>query len=254
MRRVACGILLWTVLGAAPASAACSEADVSCLTGEAKAVDAGWTDARDAALAAIATWDGNLTDEDRESWGARLAAETAAWDRWREFRCAADGLGEADVLACRIRLGRIAAADLAARYGLGFGAYRLDVETTSDPDAPAEGTGETGEFGRCADAPPGDCDYCGVNACFEQSEAEGERRMGAELDAAFERADESGRAALRGEQAAWLAWRDLACENAAWETPNRWAHSIYAMTIAPCRIAETEGRIRRLAAYDRPGP
>ena len=52
--------------------------------------------------------------------------------------------------------------------------------------------------------------------------------------------------ALRSAQRAWAELRDLACPLEAYETPNRFANSIYSGLIGPCLIVETEARIRDL--------
>ena len=51
---------------------------------------------------------------------------------------------------------------------------------------------------------------------------------------------------LRVAQRAWLAWRDATCALESWETPNRFAHSIYSGQLAPCIDSETVARIRWL--------
>jgi uncharacterized protein YecT (DUF1311 family) len=57
---------------------------------------------------------------------------------------------------------------------------------------------------------------------------------------AFARADWTER--LRHSQRLWLAWRKEACDLDGWETPNPYAHSVYALVTAPCLDEETEAR------------
>jgi uncharacterized protein YecT (DUF1311 family) len=53
---------------------------------------------------------------------------------------------------------------------------------------------------------------------------------------------------LRRSQRAWLLLRDDNCDLESWESPNRWAHSIYATQWAPCVHAETRARMEWLSA------
>jgi uncharacterized protein YecT (DUF1311 family) len=53
---------------------------------------------------------------------------------------------------------------------------------------------------------------------------------------------------LRASQRLWLKLRDDDCELEGWETPNRFAHSIYSTQFAPCVYWETAARLSWLRA------
>ena len=63
----------------------------------------------------------------------------------------------------------------------------------------------------------------------------------------------TGSRRLRRSQRAWLLLRDDNCDLESWESPNRWAHSIYATQWAPCVHAETRARMEWLSATYRVG-
>jgi uncharacterized protein YecT (DUF1311 family) len=249
--------LVGLALTATPAASesACRPDDLSCLESTVSALDAELADRAVEAMAAIDDWDGNLQPEDRVAWKKRLAAERAAFGRFAALRCAEEPPAGTGPLACRHRLGTVALADLGARYDLGFGAYRASLEQPA-ASAPAADLDAGEEYGPCAGAPPGDCDYCGVNACFEALEIRLSLAVADAFEEALERlaARPARESSLRAEQAAWSEWVDIACENGGWETPNRWAHSIYATSIGICRVAEAEARVVRLHEVSRGRP
>jgi uncharacterized protein YecT (DUF1311 family) len=189
-------------------------------------------------------------------WKAQAADLVGAWTAFRDTRCdprllAFERRGEGK-LACRLRITRTAVADLRLRYGLddkGFGRANVE-ESATRPHASAE------EEGPCAKAPPLECDYCGMNHCWEARLKADEARLNVAWRSALERirtrpslsaatrAEWSER--LRESQRAWLRWRDLDCALERQETPNPNAHSIYALVTGPCLASETEARIQHL--------
>jgi uncharacterized protein YecT (DUF1311 family) len=207
--------------------------------------------------AAVEAWDLGRSDEDVARWKARLDRQLALWLAWREARCDPallryEGGGEA--APCRRRIGRVIAGDLRFRFGLAPGGRaRASVEEMRAPAAPAASAEEEGP---CADAPPAECDYCGMNRCWERRLRAEDRALNSAWRAALakvggrpalsaaQRADWAER--LRKVQRLWLRWRDEACDLAAWETPNPYAHSIYALVTGPCLDAETRARTAAL--------
>lgn len=243
-------------LMATGAAAACPAGDSACLRQALTAAEADFAARAAATDEAIDAWDGNLGDADRAEWRDDLAEELRRWRVFVDKRCAFE-TGEAAGLACRLALSRVMAEDLVFRFDLGtadpsFGAGRprRSVEESAPPEDTAAPQDDT-EFGPCADAPPGDCDYCGANACFDRLTARAGTAMKRALAAALKAVDRRRRPLLQDEQAAFSAWLDRACADAAFETPNRWANSIHAEIVAPCRLAELEARTARLKALAR---
>lgn len=250
MKRVALALAaaLWAWVAPAAASA-CGQTDIGCLRTALEAADSQRRTSEASALAEIERWEGNLLDDDRTAWKARLAEESAAWGVYVDRRCGKDD-GSADGLRCRLALLEIRRDDVDARYYLlsENARYRGSVDvagapTTGDDAEEVEAAGD--EYGPCKDALPGDCDLCGVSACFETLLSAATNRMEKALAEASLGAPGPSVAA---EQKAWSDFVDLACENAGWETPNRWAHAIGVLVIQPCRLAEIEARAERLEA------
>ena len=188
-------------------------------------------------------------------WKAAAAEVAGLWARFRDARCdpvllrfeGARGDPRA-AATCRARISRTAASDLRLRYQLdekGFG--RRDVE------APETGPRRRSEDeGPCAHAPPAECDYCGINKCWEVR-LKGDdgalnvawRRALARIAAAPGLAApqrSEWKARLLAGQRLWLRWRDANCALEAMETPNPFAHSIYSLVTGPCLAGETEAR------------
>jgi uncharacterized protein YecT (DUF1311 family) len=250
--------MILTMLAAAALAGAAPPADTAArlarVEAELRAVAAALPGAIDAASDAGL----DRPAEDLTRWKAAAASTVPAWTRFGAARCdprliafetgRPPAAAQAEALACRLRVAETALADLRLRYGLaGTGFGRADVEhpATRQPKS-AE------DEGPCADAPPRECDYCGMNHCWEKRLETDDARLNAAWRAALariaakpglsaaERKDWSER--LRTAQRRWLEWRDGTCELERLETPNPNAHSIYALVTGPCLAAETEAR------------
>ncbi|MFL6857237.1 MAG: lysozyme inhibitor LprI family protein [Allosphingosinicella sp.] len=249
--------MILTMLAAAalaPASPPDPARRLAAVEAELNAVEAALPGAIDAASEAGL----DRPPEDLTQWKAAAASSVSAWVRFGAARCdprliafetgrtAADARAQA--LACRLRIAETALTDLRLRYGLaGGGPGRRDAE---HPAARQAASPE--EEGPCADAPPRECDYCGMNRCWAARLKADEARLNAAWRAALariaarpglsavDRKDWSGR--LRAAQRRWLEWRDGICELERLETPNPYAHSIYALVTGPCLDAETAAR------------
>jgi uncharacterized protein YecT (DUF1311 family) len=197
--------------------------------------------------------------EDVAAWKARAAEVVSLWIAFRDARCDPALLrfeGQAGAVrsgACRARISRAAAADLGFRYDLGKHPLgRGDAETEATAPRPS-----AEDAGPCAHPPPAECDYCGMNQCWEARLKADDTRLNAAWRRALAtiaarpglpaagRADWTAR--LRAAQRAWLRWRDANCDLERLETPNPWAHSIYALVTGPCLARETEARTAVLA-------
>lgn len=209
----------------------------------------------------------DLEPSEQREWSDAFDASLNLWLRFRDAECEprlaayrTGKLAAAAASACRRQFDDTIASDLAFRFDLSpAGSARADA---MHPGSVAPAAGD--ETGPCDAPPPGDCDYCGINACWEH-------RLKAD-DAALNRAwraavADIGRrrallpgqraewtALLRVSQRAWLAWRDATCDVERWETPNRFAHSIYSGVVAPCVDAETRARARALNAIAKAPP
>jgi uncharacterized protein YecT (DUF1311 family) len=209
--------------------------------------------------------------EDKAEWRVRLADVLRHWTSFRDARCdpallayeegsnrAASG-GSAG--RCRLGFDAVISADLRHRYDPGdetHGRLSLDPEADARPFYPDEPDAVT-----CDPPPPAECDYCGVNICWERKLAEDDAELNAlwrEVLASLEQRVRTGaarrhwRERLRNSQRAWLLLRDDNCDLESWETPNRFAHSIYAIQRAPCLHSETHARMAWLRSryLDRP--
>jgi uncharacterized protein YecT (DUF1311 family) len=208
-----------------------------------------------AAIAGMSDQGLDRTADDLRAWTSAATGLVDLWAAYRDARCDARLLGyetarpaSADAAACRLRITRTAMADFRLRYGPDTkGPGRRDVEEQAAAPAP---TAE--EDGPCAHAPPAECDYCGMNRCWDARLKRDDRglndawraallriRRHAALTAAA-RADWTER--LHKSQRLWLRWRDADCELERLETPNPSAHSIYALVTGPCLARETEAR------------
>ncbi|MGE5722331.1 MAG: lysozyme inhibitor LprI family protein [Sphingomonadales bacterium] len=229
--------------------------------------------ARQQAFDAIAVWDSEPSAEDQQQWRADLDAVLQLWTRFRDTRCDARLIGyerrlypesaQAEASRCADRFTRTIAADLRRRYDApGHKAARPSLDPAVDGSLHYPVDPEKVD---CRPPPPADCDYCGINACWEIKLKRDDNDLNAEWRRALAgiggksslgaaaRADWA--ALLRESQRAWLALRDAECDLEGWETPNRFAHSIYSLQRAPCLHAETRARIEALrAGYRSPSP
>ena len=203
--------------------------------------------------------------EDKAEWRARLNDVLRHWAEFRDARCdvrliayeqavGEDAAGPA-AAQCREGFDRTIPADLRYRYSLTDEAPArpsLDPAVDARPYYPEEPDSLD-----CEPPPPAECDYCGVNVCWERELARDDRTLNATwrrvlaginrrpgLDRAT-RADWVER--LRRSQRTWLLLRDDTCDLESWESPNRMAHSIYAVQWAPCVHAETRARMEWLS-------
>lgn len=258
-------LLLFVAALAAPVPGVCGAAaapvlEAECLDAELRKAEAELTRVEAEVPGAIDSyWEKEgRSDEDTRRWIASMREAVRLWRAFRDARCDAvlaryetprNADAAVESARCRLRITQVAANDLAIRYGVSQqGPGRADVETLAKlpalpPDDPS---------GPCADAPPRECDYCGINLCYQQRL----KRDDAELNAAWRRALARIAAAprltaaqradwaerLRTSQRLWLRWREAECALEALETPNPNAHSIYSMVTGPCLTQETEAR------------
>ena len=198
--------------------------------------------------------------EDKDEWRARLSDLVRHWQAFRDARCDARLIayeeGSEPAAArraathCRQSFDATVVADLRDRYAPTEGTHgrpSLDPAVDSAPYRPAEPDALT-----CDPPPPAECDYCGVNVCWQRKLAEDDAELNALWRHVLARIGQRARTSaartdwlerLRVSQRAWLLLRDDNCDLESWETPNRFAHSIYATQLAPCLHAETQARI-----------
>ena len=219
----------------------------------------------------IAESDSVTSAEDKAEWRARLADVLRHWSSFRDARCnpallafeeGNNGVASGRAATrCRLGFDAVISTDLRHRYDAADetqGRPSLDPEADARPFYSDEPDAVT-----CDPPPPAECDYCGVNICWERKLAEDD----AELNAVWREvlavigqrartaaARRDWRERLRSSQRAWLLLRDDNCDLESWETPNRFAHSIYATQRAPCLHAETQARVAwlRVRYLDRP--
>jgi uncharacterized protein YecT (DUF1311 family) len=221
--------------------------------------------ARHGADQAIAAAD-TLSPDERAAWASAFDSATALWLAFRDTRCEPRLIGHEiaagaarpfdDAVGCTQAITGVIADDIGYRYELDPAARPRASATRSLPVAAAR-TGSD-DAGPCADVDPGECDYCGANRCWEARLARDDRALNRVWAQALlvirnrQGLAESARAdwvaRLRASQRAWLAWRDAECALEPWETPNRFAHSIYSTLVAPCLDIETQARIADLRA------
>ncbi|CEJ14405.1 hypothetical protein BN1110_04735 [bacterium YEK0313] len=250
-----------------PASLAPAER-LACLAPAETEAEAALVVARNDAVKAIADWHGQLDADERKAWSAEFARALDLWVTFRNRTCAADLLAfqqrlghaaaEAASRACRIGLTRVIVGDLTNRFGEQV-ADRMRGHLAGPQRGPNRRDLIGAEGGQPLCRHPGrGGDYAPLTTCYERHAA----RLDARLETTWSqvlaaiRAREdvpaAGRARwselLTAAQQSWKDLRDLTCRLEAYETPNRWAHSIYAMVTGPCRIVETEERIRTLAS------
>ncbi len=226
--------------------------------------------ARSRALEAVAAWDGNLDADARKEWARDLGDTLDLWLSLRQKLCSATLIGRERRLAapateiaaseCRLSLGAVILTDLRHRFGgeggnarasftgLGRGASRRDVIAAEGTQPLCRHPGRGG-------------DYQPLTACYERHVARLDRELAAVHDASLAAiASRSGlspaeRAEWRSEAVAlqelWRGLRDKACPLEAFETPNRFANSIYSGIVGPCLVVETEARIRWLRQHYR---
>lgn len=212
----------------------------------------------------IATFIGDFEDlpsEERALWATGIHASIMQWTRFRDAHCdpallafespAGTAQGAADT--CDDAVTATIVDDLRFRFQRDGGRPRASATAPGQvPLVPARE-----EDGPCVQVDPGECDYCGANACWDKRLKADE----AALKASWQRAQEHVRASglrrearadwserLRKAQEAWTLWRDGTCQIERWETPNRFARSIYSGLVAPCIERETLARIAWLDA------
>jgi uncharacterized protein YecT (DUF1311 family) len=205
--------------------------------------------------AAIAA-DENLDAEERREWAAKLDASVTGWLRFRDAHCDAGLMAfeqRASPQVCALGITRTILSDLQFRYQLRDGAMPRADAVMAMAQLPPPSEDDT--RGPCGKVDPGECDYCGANRCWEARLAADDRALNAiwrgvliMIDRARlspeKRADWAER--MRASQRAWLAWRDMTCNVETWETPNRFARSIYSGLLAPCIDGETRARVTYL--------
>lgn len=204
--------------------------------------------------------------EELRAWKSAAVSTAGLWTAYRDALCDSRLIGyetgrpaAAQAAACRLRMTRSAIVDFRVRYSVaGKGPRRRAVETPATPAPGAE------EAGPCAHAPPAECDYCGMNRCWEARLKQDDRALNDAWRAALLRISAkpaltpAARAAwaerLRNSQRSWLRWRDADCALERLETPNPDAHSTYALVTGPCLARETEARtdwLRRMYGTNR---
>lgn len=248
-----------------PASQPAAER-TACLVQAMAEAEAALEVARVDANKAIAEWHGELSDTERAQWRGEFDRGFALWVLFRDKVCAApllareQGLDAARAeiagLTCRIGISQVIAGDLTNRFGEAVpDKARGHLAGFQRGPNRRELIGAEGRQPLCRHPGRGG-DYAPLTACYERQVA----RVDAELNAVWARAlatihgrqdlSMAERAAwiemLRAAQRPWAELRDLACRLETYETPNRYAHSIYSGLVGPCLIVETEARIRSL--------
>ena len=121
--------------------------------------------------------------EDKAEWRARLSDVLRHWAEFRDARCDArligfeqavgDDAAGAAAARCREGFDRTILADIRYRYYLAGEAPRrpsLDPAVDARPYHPEEPDSLD-----CDPPPPAECDYCGVNVCWERELAGDDR-------------------------------------------------------------------------------
>jgi uncharacterized protein YecT (DUF1311 family) len=237
-----------------------------CLTAALPEAEAALAVARRDETKAIADWSGNVSPADREQWALEFGRMLDLWTSLRDQLCAPallgfeNGIGPEPALiasqACRLNMSRVIVADLTNRFGealpdLGRSSF---VAAGRGPNR-RELIAAEGSQPLCRHPGRGG-DYAPLTECYQRHAARVDRELngvwGQVLAAIRGRTDlaQADRTAwteaLRTAQRSWVELRDLACNLEAYETPNRFANSIYSGLTGPCLIVETEARTRTL--------
>ncbi len=255
-----------------PASLAV-EARRDCLARISAEADAALDVARRDALRAIADWDGNIDDAGKTEWAGRFERMLGLWIAFRDGQCAPGLVGferrlgpdeaERAGAACRAAMTRVVVADLTNRFGEALrDLARSSFSAGARGPKRRELIGAEGHQPLCRHPGRGG-DYHPLTECYRRQV----RRVDHDLNTVWRNVlaairtrpglDDARRAtwteALRAAQRPWAELRDLACELEAYETPNRFANSIYSQVTGPCLVVETEARSRDLKrAYGLP--
>lgn len=213
---------------------------------------------------------GDLSPQDRQEWADVFARAMALWTRFRDAACAPRLLAfernlgseasEIAGLGCRLAITRVMVQDLIFRFRDPRAAPpRASLASAGGNPSRRDVISGEGDQPLCRHPGRGG-DYQPLTACYERHV----RRVDRELNELWARVlaairtrpglSEADRAAwveaLRAAQRPWAELRDTTCRAEAFETPNRYANSIYSSLVGPCLIVETEERIRALrAAY-----
>lgn len=248
----------------APERLACLEAQASATDAELQTVFA----AADATIAGGGV--GDLSPDDRREWAEVFGKTRTLWLAFRDATCAPQllaferGLAEEAAriaaLSCRTAITRTMVQDLSFRFREPqTGAPRASFASAGRSPNRRDVIAAEGEQPLCRHPGRGG-DYQPLTACYERHAASVDRELNEvwarvlaaiRARATLSEADRAAWvAALRAAQRPWAELRDTACPAEAFETPNRYAHSIYANLTGPCLIVETEERIRALkSAY-----
>lgn len=203
----------------------------------------------------------DLRSEERAEWAIGIDASITQWTRFRDAHCdpgllAFESPGKGARLAwqaCDHAVTATIVGDLRFRFQLDGGRPRASA--IAPGEVPLVPMAE--EDGPCVQVDPGECDYCGANACWDKRLKADDAALKASWQRALAHINGSGLSRdaradwterLRKAQESWTLWRDGTCEVERWETPNRFAHSIYSGLVAPCRERETLARIAWLDA------
>lgn len=255
-----------------PASLAV-EARRDCLARINTEADAALDVARRDALRAIADWNGNIDATGKAEWGRQFERMLGLWIAYRDGQCApvlagferslAADEAERAGAACRAAMTRVIVEDLTNRFGealpdLARGSFSARARGPNRREL----IGAEGRQPLCRHPGRGG-DYQPLTECYRRQA----RRVDHDLNTVWRdvlaaiRArpglDDIRRAtwseALRAAQRPWAELRDHACDLEAYETPNRYANSIYSQVTGPCLVVETEARMRDLKrAYGLP--
>lgn len=235
--------------------------------------DASLDIARRDALRAIADWNGNIDAAGKAEWAGEFGRLLGLWVSFRDGQCAPALLGferglgadeaERAGAACRAAMTRVIVADLTNRFGEALPDLgRTSFASGARGPNRRELIGAEGRQPLCRHPGRGG-DYQPLTECYRRQA----RRVDHDLNTVWRDVlaairtrpglDDSRRAAwteaLRAAQRPWAELRDLACVLEAYETPNRFANSIYSQITGPCLVVETEARTRDLKrAYGLP--
>jgi uncharacterized protein YecT (DUF1311 family) len=209
---------------------------------------------------------GDLSAEDRREWADVFARTLSLWTRFRDAACAPRLLAfernldsqaaEMAGLACRLAITRVMIQDLTHRFRNPQAAPpRASFASAGRSPSRRDVISAEGDQPLCRHPGRGG-DYQPLTTCYERHVQRVDRELNAlwvrALAAIRERAglSEADRAAwveaLRAAQRPWAELRDTGCRAETFETPNRYANSIYSSLVGPCLIVETEERIRAL--------